>query len=156
MVVPASDVPAPDASPALASRHPACASASMPRARPLTITSPALASSLAAYFNFGMLFMLFRKRYGRMGGRDLAGSFVRMAACAAAMGAIAYAALTLSHFGDARHVLTQVGLLVMMIAASVAAYFGLAWLLRCEELSEVFLLLRRPEPNLASAAGGEI
>lgn len=124
--------------------------------RTLSNGSPALASSLAAYFNFGMLFMLFRRRYGRMGGRDLAGSFVRMAACAAAMGAIAYAALALSHFGDARHVLTQVGLLVMMIAASVAAYFGLAWLLRCEELSEVFLLLRRPEPNLASAAGGEI
>jgi len=124
--------------------------------RTLSNGSPALASSLAAYFNFGMLFLVFRKRYGRMGGRGLAGSFVKMAACAAAMGAIAYAALALSHFGDARHVLTQVGLLVMMIAASVAVYFGLARLLRCEELSEVFLLLRRPEPNLASAAGGEI
>ena len=29
--------------------------------------SPALASSLAAYFNFVLLFLLFRKRYGRLG-----------------------------------------------------------------------------------------
>jgi hypothetical protein len=29
-------------------------------------------------------------------------------------------------------------------------------LLRCEELPEVFLLLRRSEPDLAPAAGGEI
>jgi putative peptidoglycan lipid II flippase len=124
--------------------------------RTLSNGSPALASSLAAYFNFGLLFLLFRKRYGRLGARGLAGSFAKMAACAAAMGAVAYAALVLSHFSGARHLLAQAGLLVAMIAASVAAYFGLAWLLRCEELSEVFLLLRRSEPDLAAVGGGEI
>ena len=124
--------------------------------RTLSNGSPALASSVAAYFNFGMLFLVFRKRYGRLGARGLAGSFAKMTVCAAAMGGIAYAALALSHFSDARHLLAQAGLLVAMIAASVAAYFGLAWLLRCEEVSEVFLLLRRSEPALVPAVGGEI
>ena len=124
--------------------------------RTLSNGSPALASSLAAYFNFGMLFMLFRKRHGRLGARGLAGSIARMAFCATAMGAIAYAALVLSHFGDAQQLFAQAGLLAAIIAACVAAYFGLAWLLRCEELPEVFLLLRRSEPDLAPAAGGEI
>jgi putative peptidoglycan lipid II flippase len=124
--------------------------------RTLSNGSPALASSLAAYFNFGMLFVLFRRRYGPVGARGLAGSFVKMAVCATAMGAIAYSALALSHFNDARHVVEQVGLLAAMIAASAAVYFGLARLLRCEELSEAFLLLRRPESRLAPLVEGEI
>jgi hypothetical protein len=37
--------------------------------------------------------------------------------------------------------------LVAMIALSVAVYFALAKLLRCEELPELFLLLRRAEPE---------
>jgi hypothetical protein len=41
-----------------------------------------------------------------------------------------------------------------MIAASAGVYFALAWLLRCEELSEFFSLLRRAEPAAASVAEG--
>jgi putative peptidoglycan lipid II flippase len=120
--------------------------------RTLSNGSPALASSLAAYFNFGALFFLFRRRYGRLGARSLAGSLSRMAACAAAMAAVPYAALRAFHFAAARHLLEQAGLLAATIAASAAVYFALAWLLRCQELSEFFLLLRRAEPATASVA----
>jgi hypothetical protein len=54
----------------------------------------------------------------------------------------------------AQHLLAQAGMLAAIILGSVAVYFGLAWLLRCEELSEFLLLLRRGEPTTASA--GEI
>jgi putative peptidoglycan lipid II flippase len=121
--------------------------------RTLSNGSPALASSLAAYFNFGMLFVLFRKRHGRLGARGLIGSFAKMAACAAAMGAIAYGALALSRFSEARHLFAQAGLLAAMITVSVGVYFGLAWILRCEELPEVFLLLRRRETQLVPVEG---
>jgi putative peptidoglycan lipid II flippase len=114
--------------------------------RSLSNGSPALASSIAAYFNFGALFFLFRKRYGRLGARGLLESFCKMAICAAGMGITAYAALQLSHFAEASRILVQAGLLAAMILASVGTYFGLAWLLRCEELREFFLLLRRAEP----------
>ena len=40
--------------------------------RHLSNGSPALASAITAYFNFGLLFFLFRKQYGRLGARGLA------------------------------------------------------------------------------------
>ncbi len=124
--------------------------------RSLSNGSPALASSLTAYFNFGALFLLFRKRYGALGARGLLGSFAKIAFCAVAMAAVAYAGLRLSRFSAADHILTQAGLLVGVILASTAVYFGLAWLIRCKELPEFFLLLRRAESGTAPLAQGEI
>ena len=124
--------------------------------RPLSNGSPALASSLAAYFNFVALFLLFRKRYGPLGARGMMGSLAKMAFCAVAMAAVAFAGLHVSRFSAASHVVTQAGLLAAVILASTAAYFGLAWLLRCKELPEFLLLLRRAEPGTAPLAQGEI
>ena len=116
--------------------------------RVLSNAGPALASSLAAYFHCGMLFFLFRKRYGRLGGREWIGPLAKMLLCAAAMGAVSFTGLRLLPFAAEGHLLTQVGLLAAMIFGAVAIYFGLARLLRCEELSEIFLLLRRAEKPL--------
>jgi len=121
--------------------------------RTLSNGGPALASSLAAYFNFAALFLLFRKRYGRMGARAISGSLGKIGVCAAAMAAVSYAALRFSHWTVAQHLVVQAGILAAIVLVSAAAYFGLAWLLRCEELSEFFLLLRRAEPVEASAGG---
>lgn len=68
-----------------------------------------------------------------------------MAACAVAMAAVCYGTLKLSRFAYAEHFLQQAGLLLAIILMSTAIYFGAAWLLRCEELGEFFLLLRRAE-----------
>jgi putative peptidoglycan lipid II flippase len=124
--------------------------------RALSNGSPALASSIAAYFNFGALFYLFRKRYGRMGARSLLQSLCKIAACAAGMGLAAYGTLRVSHFAQARHVLLQAGLLAGTVCAAAAAYFALAWLMRCDELREAFVLLRRKEPAPASAVEGGV
>ena len=121
--------------------------------RYLSNGSPALASSLAAYFNFLMLFAIFRKRHGRLGARGLAASLGKMGACAAAMAAACYwGAEGVGVFGERSHFLAQAGLLMAIIVASIGIYFGLAWVLRCEELGEVFILLRRAERG----AGGEL
>src|SRR5208282_2704923 len=58
--------------------------------RVLSNGSPALASSLAAYFNFGALLFLFRKRYGPLGARALIGSFGKIVVCAGAMAIVPY------------------------------------------------------------------
>jgi putative peptidoglycan lipid II flippase len=118
--------------------------------RYLSNGTPALASSLAAYFNFILLFVIFRKRYGSVGATQIATSVGKMVACAAAMAAVCFAALRYSNFGAIQHVLTQAGMLAAMIAASVAAYFGMAWVLCCEELPEFLLLLRRAEPAVVA------
>ena len=114
--------------------------------------SPALASSLAAYFNFVLLFGIFRRRHGRLGARGLAASLSKMGACAGAMAVVCYGALRFTHFSGVSDFLGQAAILAGIIAVSSGIYFGLAWLLRCEELSEFFLLLRRAEPVLPGAA----
>jgi putative peptidoglycan lipid II flippase len=123
--------------------------------RSLSNGSPALASSLSAYLNFGLLFVLFRKRYGRLGARRLVPSFLKMGCCATAMAAVTYAALQFSHLSETQNFLARASLLFLVIGVSVGAYFGLAWLLRCEELGEVSLLFKRVEPEMAPIAGLE-
>jgi putative peptidoglycan lipid II flippase len=112
--------------------------------------SPALASSLAAYFNFAALFIVFRGRYGRLGGSAIFNSLGKMALCAVAMSAVCFAAVRYSHLASLQHFLAKAAWLTGIIAVSVGIYFGLAWVLRCEELPELFLLLRRAEPTAAT------
>jgi putative peptidoglycan lipid II flippase len=123
--------------------------------RTFSNAGPALASSLTAYCNFGALFLFFRKRHGHLGMRGLAGAFTKMTLCAAAMALAAYFTLRFSHFSTIDHVVKQAGVLAAMILLAVAVYLALAWLLRCEELSEFWLLLRRAkaEPAAVAASG---
>jgi putative peptidoglycan lipid II flippase len=114
--------------------------------------SPALASSVAAYFNFVFLFAIFRKRYGRLGARGLAASLSKMGICAAAMAAVCYSALKMTHFAGVSDFLRQAATLAAVIAVSTGVYFGLAWLLHCEELEEFFSLLRGAERVIPVAA----
>lgn len=106
---------------------------------------PALASSAAAYFYFVALFWIFRKRYGGLETRGLAGALAKMAVCAAAMAAATWEGLRLSHFTDTSHLLARVGLVGALIAGSTGVYFGAAWVLRCGELGEFLHLFRRGE-----------
>ncbi|MGH9714132.1 MAG: murein biosynthesis integral membrane protein MurJ [Candidatus Acidiferrales bacterium] len=117
--------------------------------------SPALASTIAAYFNFIALFLIFRKRHGALGSRGLVAALGKMAVCAVVMAITCYLSLKMSGFAAAQHFLRQAGLLVALILGSTAIYFSLAKLLRCEELSELLSLLRRAERNPLPAGGGE-
>ena len=113
---------------------------------------PALASSIAAYFNFALLFRIFRKRYGRLGGRAIAVAIARIAACSAVMAATCVAGLKLVHFDPTQHFLSQVATLLLFIAAAVAIYGVMAQLLKCDEPGELLLLFRRTdrEPALGN------
>ncbi|HTZ99391.1 MAG TPA: murein biosynthesis integral membrane protein MurJ [Candidatus Aquilonibacter sp.] len=124
--------------------------------RYLTNACPALASSLTAYFNFAALFLLFRKRYGRLGATGLVASIAKMTVCAAAMAAISFAAVRMAGFSTAGHIVTQAALLLAVVTVSTAVYFGLAWLLRCEELREFLHLLRRTDSGTDPLAAGEV
>jgi putative peptidoglycan lipid II flippase len=123
--------------------------------RYLSNGAPALASSLAAYFNFAMLFLVFRRRYGRLSSPGLIASFAKIAVCAVTMATACFAARRYSGFSSAERLLPQVGLLIAMILGSVGVYFGLAWILRCQELSELLLLFRRAEPAAVLSGGME-
>lgn len=110
--------------------------------------SPALATTIAAYFNFSLLFALFRERFGLLGTRSLLRSLGKIAVCAAAMGAVCVALLNFnwSRLDSAATFVARAGSLAGIIAAGLAIYLGLAWVFRCEELSEATILFRRAQP----------
>ena len=114
---------------------------------------PALASSLAAYFNFTLLLFTFRGRFGNLDVPGFAVSFAKIALSTLAMAGVAYECLRHSNFAVVQQFLSQAGLLAVLIAVSIGAYFGVAWLLRSEELSEFVLILRRGERGGAAVAG---
>jgi putative peptidoglycan lipid II flippase len=113
--------------------------------------TPALASSLTAYFNFVLLFVIFRKRYGRLGAKSIMASLGRMAWPAAAMSCVCFVFLRYSNFESVQSLTTRAGLLAAIILISVAVYLGFARLLRCEELPEFLSLLRRGDREASPA-----
>jgi putative peptidoglycan lipid II flippase len=103
---------------------------------------PALATAAAAYVNFAALFVIFRGRFGRVGATAMLFSLARTMACATAMGVACIAMMRFVDVAATPHFLLQAGALALMIAAALAIYAGVARLLRCEELHEVFLFVK--------------
>jgi putative peptidoglycan lipid II flippase len=114
--------------------------------RYLSNGTPALASSLTAYFDFTLLFAIFRRRYGRLGAKNIVTSLSKMGWCALAMAVVCLVGVRYSNIDSVRSLAGRTGLLAVMILVSVAVYFSVARLLHCEELPEFLLLLRRREP----------
>ena len=109
--------------------------------------SPALATTIAAYFNFSLLFTLFRERFGLLGTRSLLRSLAKIATCACAMGlgCIALLNFNWARLDAAANFATRAGSLAAIIVVGLAIYLGLAWVFRCQELSEAAILFRRAE-----------
>ncbi len=99
---------------------------------------PALASAMAAYFNVFTLFVIFRLRFGRLGTREIAASLAKIALCAAAMGVVCWGALRFSQFDSIEHFFPRLLVFVALIGSATLTYLGLAWAMRCGELSEVY------------------
>ena len=105
---------------------------------PLKVGGLALATSIAATFNFVVLYMILMKRIGDIGTSSIAFSLVRVCAAAAAMAVFTFAAsrMFLRQAGEAG-ILDFGGILAIVIASCVvylaAAYFakveGVQWLL---------------------------
>jgi putative peptidoglycan lipid II flippase len=114
---------------------------------------PALASALAAYFNVLILFVIFRLRFGRLGTREIISSIGKIAICSAAMGAVCWTALRYSQFDLIDHFGMRLIVFVAMIAGATLTYLVLAWIMRCDEIHEVYGIAFRRE---AAGATGKI
>jgi putative peptidoglycan lipid II flippase len=99
---------------------------------------PALASALAGYFNVFTLFTIFRLRFGRLGTREIAASLGKIAVCASVMGVFCWGALRYSQFDNIEHFLPRLLVFIALIGGATLTYLGLAWALRCTEISEVY------------------
>lgn len=102
---------------------------------------PALATAISAYVNCGVLFLVFRGRYGRVGGKEILVSGAKAFGAAALMGAICILALQYAHLGAHLSLATDAALLAATIGGACAAYLFLTWIFRSPELKEVYEIL---------------
>lgn len=99
---------------------------------------PAFAMSLTAYFNFLVLFVIFRYRFGRLGTFAIVGSMAKILVCSGLMGFLCWMGLRLFGDGSSERFLSELGLLIALITGATLTYLALAWLLRCSEVEEVY------------------
>ena len=99
---------------------------------------PALASALAGYFTVSVLFVIFRLRFGSLGTMEIVASLSKIVLCAAVMGVVCWGALHYSRFDSIEYFLPRLAVFVGLILSATLTYLGLAWLLRCHEISEVY------------------
>jgi putative peptidoglycan lipid II flippase len=112
--------------------------------------SPALASSLACYFNFFLLFFILRARVGGLGARRVFASLVKVGISSLVMGAACYAMLHFLRDDWGRPFGIRVAELSAAIGGAIAVFLGASWVQRCEEIHEVMDILRhrRTEPEV--------
>jgi len=97
----------------------------------------AVANSLAAYINLGVLLVLLRGRIGDFGGGSLLASYARLAAASAVMGWVVWG-LRSSLMGDAgAAALTRVFALGAIIGVGILTYLAAIALMRAPELTEL-------------------
>jgi hypothetical protein len=54
------------------------------------------------------------------------------------MGVVCWSALRYSQFDSIEHFLPRLGVFIAIIGSATLTYLGLAWALRCGEISEVY------------------
>lgn len=104
--------------------------------RPLENGGPALATSLAAFFDAIVLLIIFRKRHGRLGLGRVLSSVMKFVAASAVMGAIAYFTINYPGVYAGAKLHRTLGLAATIMLAT-GAYFLAARLLRVQELQEI-------------------
>lgn len=112
--------------------------------RPLGVGGLALATSISSMANMGILFVLLRRRIGRVAGRALIASTARILAASVAMGAVARVAYGVlgAWFPEDRLVPLAVRL-GAAIALGVLTYFGAAAILKADEIGHLTSFFRR-------------
>jgi putative peptidoglycan lipid II flippase len=114
---------------------------------PLRNGGPALATSISAFFNSLSLLVIFYKRYGPFGAREIMRSLGKFAGASIALGAVTFIMIRWPGF-YAGGTSQKIAALGVTIAAAMVTYFGAARLLRVRELAELRVLKRAMSKNL--------
>jgi putative peptidoglycan lipid II flippase len=98
---------------------------------------PALATSLAAFFDTFVLMLVFRYRHGTLGLREVIRSATKFVVASLVMGAVVYMFMDIPGVYTGDWVERAFGLAVAIILAA-GVYFGVVRLLRARELQEMW------------------
>src|SRR5437773_169496 len=104
---------------------------------------PALATAIACFFDFFVLFVIFRLRYGAMGTMEILRSFGKTSLCASIMGVACWFGNYYTTFTIHSRFLVQLVVFAALIIGATAVYLALAWLFRCHEIEEVYGIATR-------------
>jgi putative peptidoglycan lipid II flippase len=110
---------------------------------PLAHGGLALATSLASMLNLGLLTVMLRKKIGRMDGRRILKSLLKIVPASIAMGAIGWWISRNPVWDMGRNTLFKSELLVSGMVASVLFYITAMWILRSEELKFIWGMVKR-------------
>jgi peptidoglycan biosynthesis protein MviN/MurJ (putative lipid II flippase) len=103
--------------------------------------------------DFFALFVIFRLRYGRIGGRQIFNSFAKIALCSAIMGVACWFGMHYTEFTRHSRFLVQLLTFLALLGGATLLYLGTAWLFRCHELEEIYgIATRRRSPADAGYA----
>jgi putative peptidoglycan lipid II flippase len=103
---------------------------------PLENGGPALATSIAAFFNSFALLIVFRRRYGPLGFRRVAESTLKFVIASTALAVVTYVMIRWPGYYAGR-TMQKAFALGTTIAAGAGTYFATAHLLRSPELAEL-------------------
>ncbi len=118
---------------------------------PLAHGGLALAASLAATLNLGLLTVHLRKKIGRMDGRRILDSLRKIIPTSFVMGSIGWWISLKPVWESGGQILYKLALLSAGMAASVVFYFSVMWLLKSEELSFLWEMVSRKK----AGSGGQ-
>ena len=113
-------------------------------AAPMKHVGVAVATSAGFWINFVLLFVLLRRKLGRLGGRELAASALRLGAASAAMGAwVALLTRSLLPYDPGLGFVLRAAWVGGVCASAAIVFFGAALALKAPELEEALGGLRR-------------
>jgi peptidoglycan biosynthesis protein MviN/MurJ (putative lipid II flippase) len=104
---------------------------------------PPLATSLSGVLNCLVLYKVFTDRHGDIGMKPVREALGRIVVASAGMGTVVWAIMHFANFSLIHHLWWRALLLTFILALATGVYFGLAWLMHCEELSDVYGIARR-------------
>ena len=110
---------------------------------PLQHGGLALASSLSALGNMGLLFWLLRRKAGLLGGRRIVRTAVSAAVASLPMGLLTWWLIALVDWSQTGHKLFKAIALSVIVAAALLVYAGASRLLRSEEAVEFAGMIKR-------------
>jgi len=116
---------------------------------PLSHGGLALATSLSAVLNFGLLMIALQVKLGFLGLPALTVATVRSAVCSGLMGLVVWQTSLYAIPADANFLGLLIGLLVS-IGVGVACYVFFAYIVRCDELTSLVMFFRKkvgPDEN---------
>jgi len=111
--------------------------------KPMRHSGLALANALASSVNFTVLFFMLRKKLGRVEGKKIAGSFIKIASASAVTGLISWAIVSGDMWMQGGRTLEKAGILSGVIALFLAVYFVIMHLMGSEEFKYLRTVLKK-------------